>query len=171
MEKIAELADMSQPNVHRYFATKADLYLAVLKETLNVWLVPLQKIDPAGDPAVQLREYIHEKMEISRLDPISSRVFGHEMLDGAPVLQPYLKTELRTQISRFVDMVEAWIADGRMKPINPLHLLFMIWASTQHYADFQPQVVALLETTRLRKAHFAAAEKTIADIIIQGVCP
>ncbi|WP_249542057.1 TetR family transcriptional regulator C-terminal domain-containing protein, partial [Escherichia coli] len=25
---------------------------------------------------------------------------------------------------------------------DPQHLIFMIWASTQHYADFAPQVEA-----------------------------
>ena len=33
---------------------------------------------------------------------------------------------------------------GRLKPADPRHLIFSIWALTQHYADFEVQVRAVL---------------------------
>jgi len=170
MDKIAELADMSQPNIHRYYAKKSDLYLTVLQETLDVWLSPLEKLDPDGDPAEQLRHYIHAKMEFARLDPISSRVFGHEMLDGAPVLKPYLEAELKIRVSRFLNAVDRWVSIGAMRPTNSVHLLLMIWATTQHYSDYKAQIVALLGVSRMTKAEYIDAESSIADIIVKGVC-
>ena len=31
-----------------------------------------------------------------------------------------------------------------MKAIDPTHLIFMIWATTQHYADFNTQVLEVM---------------------------
>ena len=36
------------------------------------------------------------------------------------------------------------MAEGRLAPSDPHHLIFSIWALTQHYADFAPQVQAVL---------------------------
>ena len=55
LEKVAELADMSQPNLHHYFKTKADLYLALINELLTVWLDPLAAMDPDGEPEAELK--------------------------------------------------------------------------------------------------------------------
>lgn len=169
MERIAELAEMSQPNIHRYFPKKADLYLTVLRETLAVWMAPLHDLDPDGDPDEELRRYIGAKMKSARLDPVSSRVFGHEMLDGAPVLTPYLASELKENVATFVAAVGKWVAEGKIKPVDANHLLLMIWATTQHYSDCSAQVTALLGITRMKKQDFDAAEHSICEIIIRGV--
>ena len=42
-------------------------------------------------------------------------------------------------------LISGWIAEGRLAPVDPRHLLFSIWATTQHYADFDAQVRVLME--------------------------
>ena len=169
MEKIAELADMSQSNIHHYFKTKADLYLRVLEHTLGLWIEPLDGLDPCGDPAAELMTYIDRKLEMARKDPEASRVFAHEMLDGAPYIAGHLQTQVRDKACRFAGIVEHWVAAGRMRPIDPYHLIFMIWATTQHYADFAPQVKAVLGRSRLTRAEFDDARATISSILIEGL--
>ena len=169
MEKIAELSDMSQPNLHHYFKTKADLYLAVLERTLTVWIEPLEKLDPKGDPRDQLQRYIVRKLDMARKDPDASRVFAHEVLDGAEMLQPHLRTRVRETADQFAKVVSGWIADGRMRPVDPYHLIFMLWSVTQHYADFAPQVKAVLGISRLTKAEFKTAENTVCSTILSGL--
>ena len=169
MEKIAELSDMSQPNLHHYFKTKVDLYLAVLERTLDVWIDPLDQLDPQGEPCEELRRYIAHKLEMARKDPEASRVFAHEMLDGAPMLQPHLRTRVREKADQFASIVSGWIAEGRMRPIDPHHLIFLLWSATQHYADFAPQVKAVLGVTRLTKVEFKAAEDTICTSVLSGL--
>jgi TetR/AcrR family transcriptional regulator len=171
IEKIAELSDMSQPNLHNYFKTKAELYEAVLNDTLEIWFTPIASLNVEGDPLLELRHYITEKVEMTRKYPEASRIFASEMLQGAPILMPHLKGLVRNKVQEFARVIEAWIAQGKIRPVDPTHLIFMIWATTQHYADFMPQVKAVLGTARLGKSHYDAAAETICAVICEGLRP
>jgi TetR/AcrR family transcriptional regulator len=168
LEKVAELADMSQPNLHHYFKTKADLYLAVINEVLTVWLEPLGTLDAAGEPETELRGYIARKMELARIYPAASRIFAHEILLGAPVLQPILDSQVKAVVDRGVATIRHWVESGQLQPIDPYHLIFMIWGATQHYADFMPQIRAVTGV-RYKKADFEAARDSICEIILRGI--
>ena len=168
LEKVAELADMSQPNLHHYFKTKADLYLAVINELLEVWLAPLGEMDPDGEPEAELQAYIARKIELARLYPAASRIFAHEILLGAPVLEPILLTQVKSVVDRGVKTIAHWVEDGKLHPVNPHHLIFMIWGATQHYSDFMPQIRAVTGK-KFKKADFEAARDSICDIILRGV--
>ncbi len=169
MDKIAELAEMSQPNVHRYFPTKNDLYLAVVNRTLDEWFEDVTSIDPAGDPATELKGYVARKLEKSRSSPESSRIFAHEILLGAPHLSKQLKGIVRDEAVEFARILRTWISSGLIRDVDPYHLIFLIWGFTQYYADFTPEVLAVLDKKRLTKADFAEAEDTICQILLAGL--
>ncbi|MFQ5563316.1 MAG: TetR family transcriptional regulator C-terminal domain-containing protein [Parvularculaceae bacterium] len=171
IDRVAEQAGMSKPNLHYYFKTKTDLYKAVLQRTLDIWLDSLAKLDPDGDPETELSTYIVEKVEMSRLHPTASRVFANEMLRGGPLLKDYLKNDLKKLVNRKARVIEHWIREGKIAPINPVHLIFLIWAATQHYADFQPQVRAVLGVGDLNAQQFKKIEQSLCEIIIRGVLP
>lgn len=171
IDKIAEDADMSKPNLHYYFKRKKDLYIAVLTRTLEIWLTPLSELDADGDPETELRKYIVEKVEMSREQPASSRLFANEILQGAPFVKPYLQTELRDIVNRKTRVLRSWIEAGKLKPVDPVHLIFLIWAGTQHYADFAPQIRAVMNVPRLTRADFEAAADSLCRIILYGVLP
>jgi TetR/AcrR family transcriptional regulator len=171
MEKIAELADMSQPNLHNYFKTKADLYEAVLNDILTIWVDPINSLDVDGDPETELRQFIGKKIEMARRYPEASRIFAGEMLQGAPILMHHLKGQVRMKVKAFSTVIESWVRQGKIRPVDPVHLIFMIWASTQHYADFMPQIRAVMDVARLNKNHYDAAAESICAIIFGGVLP
>ena len=95
IDEVADRAGISKPNLHYYFKRKRDLYLAVLRRTLEIWLVPLRELDRNGDPAVEIGNYIAQKVQLSRRFPAASRVFANEIVQGAPFLKGYLQTNLR----------------------------------------------------------------------------
>ena len=128
-------------------------------------------LDSQNDPAKELANYISEKVEMSRRFPTASRVFANEILQGAPILEDTLKTELRDIVAQKVCVIRHWIDTGRLADIDPYHLLFLIWAATQHYADFLPQVKAVLDVKRLTKENFAQIDRSLCDIIVRGVLP
>ncbi|WP_174285546.1 TetR family transcriptional regulator C-terminal domain-containing protein [Sphingomonas bacterium] len=169
MEAIAALAGMSQPNLHNYFRTKAELYQAVLERTLDIWLEPIGGLDPDGEPGDELRLYVNRKLEMSRQFPEASRVFAQDMLEGASVLSPHLSGRVREKALAFAAIVNGWIAAGKFRPVNPLHLLFFLWGATQHYADFAPQVRAVLDIPKLGRLQFTEAEETFATILFGGL--
>lgn len=171
VDRVAEKAGMSKPNLHYYFKTKTDLYKAVLRRTLDIWLASLAKLDPEGDPETELSTYIAEKVEMARRHPMASRVFANEILRGAPLLQDYLKKDLKKIVNRKARVIERWINEGKLTPVDPAHLIFLIWAATQHYADFQPQVKAVLGVKDLTPQHFRKIEQSLCAIILRGILP
>jgi len=171
IDAISNRARISKPNLHYYFRTKRLLYIAVLNRVLGRWLAPLATLDPEGDPATELARYIADKLELTRRYPTSSRVFANEILHGAPELAAYLRTDLRRVVELKTRVIAEWIRTGRLVDVDPLHLLFLIWAATQHYADFAPQVKALMNVKRLGDAEFRSVQHSLAAIILNGVLP
>lgn len=169
IDEVATRAGISKPNLHYYFKRKRDLYLAVLRRTLEIWLVPLRELDRTGDPAVEIGNYIAQKVQLSRQFPAASRVFANEILQGAPFLKGYLQTNLRQIVERKAAVIQHWIDQGTLAPIDPYHLIFLIWAATQHYADFMPQIKAVMNVPRLNQGHFRKVEQSLSRIILHGV--
>jgi TetR/AcrR family transcriptional regulator len=171
IDRIADSAGLSKTNLLYYFRTKEELYLAVLTRTLEMWLEPLRELDASRDPAEALGHYIARKLEYSRSHPEGSRLFAMEILQGAPMLSRVLATDLAVLVEKKVATIERWITDGRLAPIDPHHLIFTIWATTQHYADFAAQIRALTGKDLDDEAFFASARDAVADTILRGVLP
>lgn len=169
VDQIARNAGMSKANVLYYFNTKDDIYAAVLSRTLHVWLEPLEQLEPDGDPVEQIWNYARQKLHLSRDAPHASRLFANEMLQGGSAIGSFLHSELRTLVDAKCQIIQEWIDQGKLAAVSPLHLLFLIWASTQHYADFQPQINAL--HTGDEDSLYAQAEHTLKLMITQGLKP
>lgn len=144
IDQIAEAAGMSKPNVLYYFASKDAIYRSLLQQLLDTWLAPLRQLDPEGDPLEELLKYVRVKLYMSRDFPRESRLFAHEILEGAPQLRDVLETELKALIDAKVAILNDWMERGAIARSDPHHLIFSIWALTQHYADFETQVDAVL---------------------------
>jgi TetR/AcrR family transcriptional regulator len=99
----------------------------------------------------------------------TSKVFANEILHGAAFLDGFLSRNLRQRVERYADVVQHWIKAGKMAPIDPTYLVFQIWAMTQHYADFEVQVRAVLGRDRLSEADFAAASENIVTLVLRGL--
>jgi TetR/AcrR family transcriptional regulator len=170
IDKIAEKAGLSKPNLLYYFRSKEAIYVAVLEDTLEFWLEPLAALDPAGDPLQEIGRYITTKLEMSRKRPAASRLFANEILHGAPAIGAFLKGPLKEFVDREASVVSGWIAEGKLAPVEPRHLIMMIWAVTQHYADFDTQVQAVLGPAASRK-RFEVAKDTVLAVLLEGLRP
>lgn len=144
IDRIAEAAGLSKPNVLYYFQSKEAIHRELLQALLDLWLAPLREIRAEGDPLEQILAYARRKLEMSRDYPRESRLFANEVLQGAPRLTPILGGALRELVDEKSALIETWARQGRIAPLDPHHLLFSIWALTQHYADFEVQVRAVL---------------------------
>ena len=171
VDQIAEKAGMSKPNVLYYYRRKQDLYLAVLNRTLEMWLEPLEEIDVNGDPESEISQYIDRKIEYSKLYPEASRLFNSEILQEAPVLKPILETRVRELVEAKAKVISTWIRQKKISDVDPYHLIFMIWASTQHYADFETQVRAVMPGKRKRDKVFDEASRNIKTMLLNGILP
>ncbi|MDB5813399.1 MAG: TetR family transcriptional regulator [Rhodocyclales bacterium] len=146
MNELALAAGLPKSTLHYYFGTKEVLHRAVLANILELWLEGMEAIQPEAEPREALARYIRHKMRLTTERPDASRVFANELLQGAPQIGDILRGELRRLVRRKARIIEAWIRDGRMTAVDPLHLFFSLWAMTQTYADFETQVGAVLGT-------------------------
>ena len=169
VDRIASQAGMSKPNLLYYFPTKEDIYRELLESTVEAWLEPLVELDPDGEPEDELRRYIMRKIEMSRTGAAASRLFANEIGRGAPLLKPFLETRLKELVDEKAAILTAWMNDGRLKPVDPYHLIFVIWATTQHYADFEVQVGAILGPSAEGDQFYQEAADAVLAIVLGGV--
>ena len=165
---IAARAKLPKANLHYYFRTKAELYRAVLANVLALWLDELDRFTPDREPSDAIAEYVAGKLYWSRVRPNASKVFANEILHGAPFLESYLARDLRQRVEQKAKVIRQWIRSGKLRPVDPKHFIFQLWASTQHYADFDVQVRAVLGRRKLGERDFAAAATNITALILDG---
>jgi TetR/AcrR family transcriptional regulator len=141
----------------------------VLRHILAIWLAPLKAFREDLTPLVAIGEYIRLKLEVSRDNPQASRLFCMEMLQGAPVLKEELEGSLKALVEEKSAIIAGWVASGKLAPVDPHHLIFMIWASTQHYADFATQVEAVTGTTLQDEAFFQRTVENVQRMVTEGI--
>lgn len=168
MAAIAMAAALPKPNLHYYFGSKRALYRAVLERTLREWLEPADSIVAEADPREALECYIRGKMRQSFMRPYASRVWANELLHGAPELRSTLVRTLRPLMRRKTAVIEQWIAQGRLAPVDSMHLFFTIWAATQTYADFEVQICAVLGRAALDRDAQTRATQHVVSLILRG---
>lgn len=169
MQLIADVAGLPKANLHYYFATKEDLYRRVVQNIFEIWLHAADSMDQADGPVEGIGAYIEAKMEISRRHPDGSKVWASEVMHGAPVIQDYLETTLREWTTGRAGLIQRWIDEGKMAAVNPEHLLYMLWATTQHYADFGHQIETLNGGAPLSDAQWRAAKDSVKAMILRGI--
>jgi len=169
IEQITTAADISKTNLFYYFKSKEVLYLTILENILNDWLVPIDSFSVEDDPRSALGKYIRRKLELSRDQPEASKLFCLEIIQGAPILKGYLNDELKPLIDEKSRVIQQWIEQGKLKPVEPIHLIFMIWSTTQHYADFSVQIKALTGKDLKNKAFFEETCQTIQQVILDSL--
>ncbi len=169
MQLIADVAGLPKANLHYYFPTKEALYRQVVQNIFQIWLRAADVFDSADGPAEAIGAYIDAKMEISRAHPAGSKVWASEVMHRAPVIQDYLETTLAEWTDGRMEIIQRWIDEGRMAPISPRHLLYMLWATTQHYADFGHQIETLNNGNPLNDSGWEKAKFAVKQIILAGI--
>jgi TetR/AcrR family transcriptional regulator len=144
LDQIAAQAGLSKPNLLYYFASKEAIHLELLNGLMDLWLDPLRALDPGGEPLQEILAYVQRKLEMSRDMPRESRLFANEIVQGAPRMRDAIEGELKTLVDAKAALIAGWAEAGRIARVDPYHLIFSIWALTQHYADFDAQVRAVL---------------------------
>ncbi len=171
IDQIAEAAGMSKPNLLYYFPRKEEIHKRLIAEMLEIWLAPLKDFSADGDPVPEIRSYIRRKLEMSRDFPRQSRLFANEVLQGAPRIIEMLAVDLKALVDEKAQILETWMAQGKINRTDPYHLIFSIWATTQHYADFDVQVRAVLGPERGGEGRFEDAARYLENLFLHGLLP
>lgn len=167
LDQIADAAGLSKPNMLYYFASKDAIYMAILTRLLGDWMKPVYAINPAGDPVEEILKYAKIKLQMSRLYPAESRLFAIEIIQGAPNIIDVLSGELHDTMQSLAKVINGWVSQGHIRPVHPQHLFFSIWSLTQHYADFDKQVRAVIGD----EDPFDGAEAHLEDMLRRLLSP
>jgi len=169
MTRIAHEAGLPKANIHYYYVTKMALYGCVLEDILQDWMRAAKAFETRADPALALSRYIDAKMELSRRRPYGSRVWAKEIISGAPHMENIISSTLKSWVDACEVTIERWIAEGKMRKVNARALLYMIWATTQHYADFNRQIELLNNGRSLSEQEFTDKKHQVTALILASV--
>jgi TetR/AcrR family transcriptional regulator len=167
--QIAREAGLPKANVHYYFKTKLDLYRQVFEQILDDWMEEASTFEKYPGPEQALRAYVEAKMEFSRKRPFGSRVWASEVMGGAPVMEGFLGTTLKKWVDDRARIIRGWVRDGKIDPIHPRALLYMIWGTTQHYADFERQLVILNDGKEISDRQYRERTEQVVSLILSSV--
>lgn len=169
IDQIAEAAGMSKPNLLYYFGRKEDIHKTLIERLMKTWLQPLVELNEKGDPMPEIRSYIRRKLEMARDFPRESRLFANEILQGAPRIIDMLEGELKQLVDEKAAILQRWMNEGKIRQTDPYHLLFAIWSTTQHFADFDVQVRAVLGKDRGGEGRFEDAARFLEQLFMYGL--
>ena len=168
MQSIADRAELPKANIHYYFKNKGNLYQVVLENTMREWNEVLADITEDSDPAEVLSNFIHVKMQLSYTNPNASKIFAMEIIQGAPHLKRFISEDMRVWVKEKSQIITSWIDQGKMRAVDPTQLIFMIWATTQHYADFNTQVLEVMNRREYDVDDIDNITNFLIDMILTG---
>lgn len=169
INKISENAGMSTPSLLYYFKTKEDIHRELLSRTLLLWIGPLNMMRDNGDPVEEICDYVRRKLDLSQNFPRESRLFANEVLMGVPRGHRQVFDPLKSVFDSKLALVERWINEGKIATIDPYHLFYSIWATTQHYADFEVQIDEL--SPKKKTTLFTEAEAYLTNMYRRMLTP
>ena len=168
---IAEGSGLPKANVYYYFPTKERIYTALIEEVIDGWDQAFEHIVPEREPREAIEAYVRAKLEYSRRHDAESRFFANEILRGARFLTRRHRRHVQEVTRERARVVEEWIRQRKMAPVDPPHFFMLLWSATQFYADFGSLAADTLCRRRLTRRDFAAAAQTITSVVLDGCCP
>ncbi len=170
LDHVAKAVGASKQNLLYYFPSKEALYRRVLHGVLDVWLSYMDALSQRpDDPEQALREYIAGKLRFSREHPDDSRVYANEVISGAPIFAAEIAERVIPALQADVAIFNRWAERGLCRQVDGRHLMVLLWASTQVYADWSSQISLVLGKNELEESDFAAAEGLIVDMVLRTV--
>ena len=158
LDHIAREVGASKQNLLYYFPSKEELYRRVLHGVLDVWLSYMDALSQRpDDPERAIRDYIAGKLRFSREHPDDSRVYANEVISGAPLFSEEIADRVIPALQADVAIFNRWAEQGLCRPVDGRHLMILLWASTQVYADWASQIGLVLGKSELDLEDFQAS--------------
>lgn len=168
VQAIADRVNLPKANILYYFKSKTGLYKALLQDILTLWNEGFSESAIDSSPQAVLRNYIVGKMRYSRTHPQESKIFAQEIIQGAPVIGDEIQFPVVNWAAGKASVINAWVEQGLIRPVDPLHLLFLIWGATQFYADFDTEI-QLIKGAPMSEEEFEQAQQFLVDMILRGL--
>jgi|TARA_B110000238_G_C16077185_1_gene417691 TetR/AcrR family transcriptional regulator len=168
VQSIADRANLPKANILYYFKNKENIYHAVLEHTLQMWDEGIGDINPDDGPKVAIEKFIDAKVRMSFKHPEASKIYAMEIIQGAQHLKDFARTYQRKWVREKAQVFQQWIDSGEMLNVDPVHLIFLIWSATQHYAEFETQILTIMNRADYEEEDVEQVISFLTDIILRG---
>lgn len=168
VQSIADRASLPKANILYYFKNKENIYHAVLEHTLEMWDEGIGDIDPSEGPKAAIEKFIEAKVRMSFNHPEASKIYAMEIIQGAQHLKEFARTYQRQWVREKAKLFQQWIDNGEMADVDPVHLIFLIWSSTQHYADFETQILTIMNRAEYEEDDVEQVIAFLSQMILRG---
>ncbi len=168
VQSIADRAQLPKANVLYYFKNKENIYHAVLQLTLDMWDTGIGDIKLEDGPKKAIEKIISAKVKMSFENPNASKIYALEIIQGAQHLKEFARTYQRKWVREKAKIFQHWIDNGEMADVNPVNLIFLIWSSTQHYADFETQILTIMNRADYEEEDVDQVTEFLTDLILRG---
>lgn len=168
MQAIADRAGLPKANVHYYFKNKKNLYNQLLKHIVMGWSVGLADITPDSDPETALRTFIQDKLKQTFANKNQAKLFALEIIHGAPHFGDFIHKEVKEWADEKVAVMQSWVDAGKLNVRDPLQLLIWIWATTQRYAEFEMEILALKGQKQYTQTDIHRVSNDVETFILRG---
>lgn len=168
IQSISDTAGLPKSNIHYYFSNKAKLYNELLMNIVLRWNENFTNVTADDDPTEILELYIRTKIKQALLYPNASKIYATEIIQGAPHMNEFLRADTRKWLKTNCKIIESWIVQGKMNKVDPEQLFFLIWSSTQHYADFEAQISTISDKDNYKIDDIDHISQFLCHMILSG---
>lgn len=169
VQAIADNANMPKANVLYYYQNKENLYHKVLEQTLEMWDTAIGDIVLEDGPKIALERFISAKVDIAFENPKASKIYAMEIIQGAQHIDNFARVYLRNWVKEKSQIFEHWMNAGEMAKVDPVKLIFLIWSTTQHYADFETQILNITNKQEYEQEDREQVKAFLVNFILQGL--
>lgn len=168
MQGIADRAGLPKANIHYYFQNKKNLYRTVLRAIIAEWNDGLVTMTADSDPKTVIEKFVRTKLCQAFTNPNRHKLFALEVIGGAPHIQEFMTTTMQEWALDKAEVMKSWHEQGKIGITDPLQLLILIWATTQRYAEFETEIVGLLQKESYDEYDQARAADFLVPFILRG---
>jgi TetR/AcrR family transcriptional regulator len=136
--EIAQAAGVTEAIIFRHFATKQDLYAAILDHAtevtgLDIWLAQLQDYMDREDDAGLFRSIIARIIEIHRTEPRFERLMLHASLEGHELAVMHRNQIMSLIGVRLHEYIERRQQAGALRDCDPRTIIFAVVGTAQFF--------------------------------------
>ena len=167
--QVAEAAGISETTIFKHFATKEDLYDAIIEAKTQTGAI-LESAEPAarrGDDAEVLRALAHGMIKRTQEDPTLMRLLLFSALERHALSDMFFRSRVKRVDEFLCRYIAGRVAAGAFRPVDPLqaawNFIGMIAYHLLYQEVFGQKPPAHLTTER--------AIDEMVDLFLRGVRP
>jgi TetR/AcrR family transcriptional regulator len=138
-KEIAAAAGVTEAIIFRHFATKQDLYKAILDsncgtENTEAWMVEIRKLMDRNDDEAIFRSLITALINWKRQDPRFERLMLHAALEGNELAIMHHNQCSLPIGKKLIAYIEKRQQEGAIRPVDPVAAIFALAGIGHFYA-------------------------------------